>query len=84
MASAASAPLHDPVASLSNREIEVFESLGRGATIREIAEQLGRSVKTVETHRERIMAKLGLDSSAKLVRQAVEWVTEQDRIQGQS
>jgi len=40
-------------------------------------------VKTIETHRERIMGKLGLDSSAKLVRQAVEWVTEQDRNQHQ-
>lgn len=72
----------DSVALLSNRELEIFEMLGRGATAREVAHRLNRSVKTIGTHRERIMAKLGLDSSAKLVRRAVEWVTEQDRIQG--
>ncbi|MBI5091103.1 MAG: response regulator transcription factor [Candidatus Hydrogenedentes bacterium] len=84
LASTGMEPAGNSMASLSNRELEIFELLGRGATIREIAERLGRSVKTMETHRERIMAKLGLDSSAKLVRQAVEWVTEQDRIQRNS
>jgi DNA-binding NarL/FixJ family response regulator len=74
---------HDPMASLSNREIEVFEMLGRGITVREVAQRLGRSAKTIESHRERIMAKLGLENSAKLIRQAVEWVTEQDRIKNQ-
>jgi DNA-binding NarL/FixJ family response regulator len=83
LAGAGAKPAQDLVALLSNRELEVFELLGRGATAREIAERLCRSVKTIETHRERIMAKLGLDSSAKLVRQAVEWVTEQDRNQDQ-
>ena len=70
------------VETLSNRELEVFEFLGRGLSIREIAERLNRSVKTIESHRERILSKLGLVSSVKLVRQAVEWVTEQDRFSG--
>ncbi|MCL4694945.1 MAG: hypothetical protein KJ060_20835 [Candidatus Hydrogenedentes bacterium] len=83
LAGAGATPAQDFVTLLSNREIEVFELLGRGATVREIAERLCRSVKTIETHRERIMVKLGLDSSAKLVRQAVEWVTEEDRNQEQ-
>lgn len=74
-----SRPQKDAVASLSNRELEVFASLGRGASVKEIAQQLGRSVKTVETYRQRIMTKLGLDTSVKLVRRAVEWVIEQDR-----
>src|SRR5690606_17336129 len=42
----------DPVSLLSNRELEVFELLGRGLAVRQIAERLHRSVKTVETHRE--------------------------------
>lgn len=66
--------------SLSCRELEVFEFMGRGLTIREIADRLNRSVKTIESHRERIMAKLGLTTSVKLIRQAVEWVTEQDHL----
>ncbi len=68
--------------ALSSRELEVFELFGRGLTVREIAERLNRSVKTIESHRERIMNKLGLDSSARLVRQAVEWVTERDHFMG--
>ena len=68
--------------ALSSRELEVFELLGRGLTVREIAERLNRSAKTIESHRERIMTKLGLTSSAKLVRQAVEWVTRQDHSLG--
>lgn len=67
---------------LSSRELEVFELLGRGLTVREIAKRLSRSAKTIESHRERIMTKLGLTSSAKLVRQAVEWVTTQDHFLG--
>ncbi|MCC6486657.1 MAG: response regulator transcription factor [Candidatus Hydrogenedentes bacterium] len=67
---------------LSSRELEVFEFLGRGLTVREIAERLNRSAKTIESHRERIMTKLGLMSSAKVVRQAVEWVTQQDHSLG--
>lgn len=68
--------------ALSSRELEVFELLGRGLTVREIAERLNRSAKTIESHRERIMTKLSLTSSAKLVRQAVEWVTWQDHSLG--
>lgn len=67
---------------LSSRELEVFELLGRGLTVREIAERLSRSAKTIESHRERILGKLGLDSSARLVRLAVEWVTQQDHALG--
>lgn len=73
-------PGRAPLESLSSRELEVFELLGRGLSIREIAERLTRSTKTIESHRERIMTKLGLVSSVKLVRQAVEWVTEHDHL----
>jgi DNA-binding NarL/FixJ family response regulator len=82
MASGGEEHKQDSVALLSNRELEVFEMLGRGAKVREIAQKLGRSVKTIDTHRERIMTKLDLDSGAKLIRHAVEWVVEQDRLHG--
>ena len=57
---------------LSNREFEVFRLLvaGRGPT--EIAEQLHLSVKTVSTHKTRILEKMSMDSTADLVRYAVE------------
>ena len=57
---------------LSDREFEVFRLLvaGRGPT--EIADQLHLSVKTVSTHKTRILEKMGVDSTADLVRYAVE------------
>jgi DNA-binding NarL/FixJ family response regulator len=65
-----------PTDSLSDREIEIFGMIGRGRTTREIAGELHLSVKTVETHRENIKAKLGIKNSAELGRQAVQWVLE--------
>lgn len=58
---------------LSNREIEVFQAIGRGQATREIAEQLSLSVKTVETYRANIKRKLGLPSSNGLVYAAIQW-----------
>jgi len=57
--------------SLSDRELEVFELIGRGLSTREIAERLCLSVKTIETHREHIKAKLRLESGAELTRRAI-------------
>ena len=62
-----------PVASLSNREFEIFSLIGRGNTNREIAGHLHLSVKTVEAHREHIKRKLGLASSTALNLLAVRW-----------
>ncbi|OYW21797.1 MAG: hypothetical protein B7Z55_05410 [Planctomycetales bacterium 12-60-4] len=70
------------VESLTNRELEVFEAIGRGQTTSEIARQLHLSVKTVETHRQRVKAKLNLTSSAELARDAVQWVLEQGQRNG--
>lgn len=61
----------DELARLSQREIDVFRRIGSGQGTREIAEDLGMSVKTVETHRQRIKEKLGLTSGAELLRRAV-------------
>jgi DNA-binding NarL/FixJ family response regulator len=62
------------VESLSDRELEVFEQIGGGLPLRDIAENLGISVKTVETHRENIKKKLDLSSATELARFAVAWV----------
>ena len=61
-----------PVAVFSERETEVIVQVARGSTNREIADQLGLSVKTVETYRARAMEKLSLTSRAALVRYAQE------------
>lgn len=58
---------------LSAREIEVLRLVAEGRSTREIADALNRSVKTIETHKQSLKAKLGADSPAKLVRLAVAW-----------
>lgn len=55
---------------LSDRELEVFQLIGSGAPNRQIATQLGISVKTVETHREHLKSKLGLQDSTALIHAA--------------
>jgi two-component system nitrate/nitrite response regulator NarL len=59
------------LASLSRREREVLELIAREHTNKEIAATLGVSVRTVETHRERIMAKLNIRSIAGLTKFAI-------------
>jgi DNA-binding NarL/FixJ family response regulator len=58
--------------SLTPREVEVLLLVARGHTNRGIAEELGISPRTVETHRERVMAKLRIRSVAGLTRFVVE------------
>jgi len=58
--------------SLTPREIEVLVRVAQGSTNRGIAEELGISPRTVETHRERVMAKLRIRSVAGLTRFVVE------------
>jgi DNA-binding NarL/FixJ family response regulator len=62
----------DPHTALSDREFEVFRMLVAGQGLSEIAAQLHLSVKTVSTHKTRILQKMGMDSTAELVRYAVE------------
>ncbi len=56
---------------LSGREREVLQLLAEGHSTREIAERLHLSPKTVGSHRERIMRKLGIDSIAGLTKYAI-------------
>lgn len=64
------------IESLTDREIEVFELIGRGRSSRAIAAELRISVHTIETHRENIRRKLHLVNGAELVQRAVQWVLE--------
>jgi two-component system, NarL family, invasion response regulator UvrY len=57
-----------PHEQLSDREFEVLRALGGGMMVKEVAAQLGLSVKTVSTYRSRLLEKMGLKSKADLVR----------------
>ena len=59
---------------LSDRELEVFQLIGRGVGTRQIADQLHISIKTVETYREHIKVKLKLSTAADLLQHAIQWV----------
>jgi DNA-binding NarL/FixJ family response regulator len=63
-----------PLEVLSDRELEVFELIGRGHPNREIAERLHLSVKTVESYRTRIKEKLGLKTAAEVMQHAFQWI----------
>lgn len=56
---------------LTTREREVLQFLVEGRTAKEIANQLGLSLKTIETHRQRIMNKLNIHSLAQLTKYAI-------------
>ena len=58
-------------AQLTPREIEILRPLAEGKTNKEIAALLGITVRTVETHRAKIMLKLGLRSLAELIHYAL-------------
>ena len=62
----------EPVEPLTQRELDVLRLLARGNTNRQIAELLGLSTRTVESHRANLMGKLGLSSRVELVTYAEE------------
>lgn len=62
-----------PVEKLSDRELEVFQLLGRGSTTRQIAQDLNVSMKTVQAFYARIKEKLNLANASELLREAVRW-----------
>ncbi len=59
---------------LSDRELEVFELIGRGYATRRIADALHLSVKTIETHRAHIKQKLKLNNATELTHRAFHWI----------
>ena len=65
--------LQSRIASLSDRELEVFRRIGEGRATREIAEELHLSIKTVETYQAHIKEKLSLRSGRELIQHAIQW-----------
>jgi DNA-binding NarL/FixJ family response regulator len=57
--------------SLSDREFQVFQRLARGTSVSDIAHQLNVSVKTVSTHKARLMEKMGLANHVELIHYAI-------------
>jgi len=62
------------IEKLSDRELQVFSSIGKGMSTQEIAEMFHLSVKTIQTYREHIKRKLGLRNATDLVHHATHWV----------
>jgi DNA-binding NarL/FixJ family response regulator len=60
---------------LSDRELEVFQLLGEGHGTRDVARQLGLSMKTVSCYRQNIKNKLHLKNATELMQHAVQWTT---------
>ena len=64
----------EPARMLSDRQLEIFEMVGRGCDSHSMAEKLGLSAKTVDAHKANIRQKLGLASARELLMEAVRWV----------
>jgi DNA-binding NarL/FixJ family response regulator len=64
----ADGPLHG---ALSDREFQVFKAIVAGRTITDIANDLNLSVKTVSTHKARILEKMNMHTAAELIRYAI-------------
>jgi len=63
----------DPLAKLSDRELEVYRLIGAGHGTRQIADELHVSTKTVESYQAHIKEKLALRNARELVQHAIEW-----------
>jgi two-component system invasion response regulator UvrY len=61
-------PLHE---TLSDREYQVMCMIASGKTVKDIAEELNLSVKTISTHRARILRKMHMDNNAQLTHYAI-------------
>jgi DNA-binding NarL/FixJ family response regulator len=66
--------------TLSDRELEVFELIGKGNGMAEIARILSISVKTVEVHREHIKLKLGIRTASELRKLTISWDREKEAL----
>ena len=65
-----------PLEKLSDRELEVFRMLGLGK-VRQIAEEMGVTIPTINSFRNRIKEKLHLNSSTEVVLHAIHWSREE-------
>lgn len=78
MVTASASTALQPVDRLTDRELEVFELIGRGQTTRQIGTRLGVGLTTIDTYRARIKEKLRLENAARLQTEAARWVQERD------
>jgi DNA-binding NarL/FixJ family response regulator len=69
--------MDSPLEGLSDRELEVFQLIGEGKTMKQIADELHLSPKTIEVHRSHIREKLRVTSAAELVAYAARWSESQ-------
>jgi len=63
-----------PLDALTDRELEIYQMIGRGLGTRQIAEELRVGIKTVESYRARIREKLNLADGNELLQHAIHWV----------
>ena len=68
-----------PLERLSDRELDVFCKIGRGAATKQIAAELHLSIKTIETYCAHIKEKLRLKNQRELVQHAIRWVIQNER-----
>lgn len=73
MVGAGTARPGSPVELLADRELEVFQMIGRGLGTRRIAEELRLGIKTVESYKARIKDKLRLTDGNQLQQYAIQW-----------
>jgi DNA-binding NarL/FixJ family response regulator len=69
----------NPIDRLSNREVQILHMIGKGMSTREIALSLNLSVKTIESHRQRVKRKLNLGNATQLMQCAVNWFSNASR-----
>jgi DNA-binding NarL/FixJ family response regulator/HPt (histidine-containing phosphotransfer) domain-containing protein len=74
MAGGQSNEITRPEGALSDRELQVFQAIGRGRGTRQIAEELNISPKTVESYRAHIKLKMNLANARELTQHAVHWI----------
>lgn len=66
------------ISTLSDRQLQIFSLIGKGLGTVEIAKRLNLSIKTIDTHKENIKAKLHCSSSAELRQMAINWTSKTD------
>jgi len=66
-------PAASPMDKLTDRELRVFELIGQGNSVRQIADELHLDAKTVETYRMRIKTKLDLKDANEVLQHAIRW-----------
>ncbi len=67
----------NPLNPLSNRELEIFEYIGKGMGTQQIAKKMNLNVKTIDTYKRRIKEKLNLNNSIELIQYSTRYYADQ-------